>query len=100
MDHKEWPLSIGSKILHSILSNDEFYVVLPGHSAAADHDNDFSQSQSMQFNSLMEPIFDRLGMCLITQNMAMGGLGTVHSSLGRISIYGEQDLFIWESATT
>ena len=31
----------------------------------------------MQFHFLMEPIFDKLGMNLITRNMAMGGLGTI-----------------------
>jgi hypothetical protein len=48
----------------------------------------------------MAPIFARLGVKLITRNMAQGGMGTVHSSMGSGSIYGnEVDLLIWDSGT-
>jgi len=88
------------KLLHAMMSNDDFYVVLAGHSAAAGHGNDFPQTKAMQFQYLMEPIFEKLGMNLITRNMAMGGLGTLHSSLGGSSIYGERDILIWDSSMT
>ena len=32
------------KLLHAMVTNEEFYVVLGGHSAAAGHDNNFIQS--------------------------------------------------------
>ncbi len=49
---------------------------------------------------MMVPIFARLGVKLITRNMAQGGMGTVHSSMGSGSIYGSDvDLLIWDSGT-
>ena len=48
----------------------------------------------------MYPIFARLGVKLVTRNMAQGGLGTMHSSMGSGSIYGDDvDLLLWDSGT-
>lgn len=61
---------------------------------------DVSDSYMMQFHRVMVPIFARLGVKLITRNMAQGGMGTVHSSMGSGSIYGSDvDLLIWDSGT-
>lgn len=54
----------------------------------------------MQFNHIMEPIFHKLGIRLISRNMAMGGLGTMHFSLASGSLYGEKDFLIWDSSMT
>lgn len=79
----------------------EFQVVLGGHSAAAGHGNHFHQSYLMQFHKVMEPVFRQLGVKLTSRNLAQGGLGTVHSSLGFNSIYGSEiDLMLWDSSMT
>jgi hypothetical protein len=52
----------------------------------------------MQFHKIMAPVFARLGVTLISRNMAQGGMGTAQSSMGAGSIYGDEiDLLIWDS---
>ncbi len=77
------------KLLHSMITNDEFYWVLGGHSAAAGHGNNFHQTYSMEFANIMEPVLHKLGVRLIARNLAMGGLGTTHFSHGANSLYGK-----------
>ena len=49
----------------------------------------------------MYPVFARLGVKLITRNVGMGGLGTVHNGMGSGSIYGDEvDLLLWDSGMT
>ena len=50
------------KLLHLMITNNEFYVVLGGHTAAAGHGNNFFQYYILSFHYLMEPVFDRLGI--------------------------------------
>jgi hypothetical protein len=60
--------------------------------------NNFRQSYMMQFHKIMEPIFARLGVKLITRNFGQGGLGTIQTSMGSGSIYGDEvDLLLWDS---
>lgn len=55
----------------------------------------------MQFHKIMKPIFERLGIKLITRNMSQGGLGTLQGGMGAGSIYGdEMDIFLWDSGMT
>ena len=63
------------KLLHGMITNDEFYAVITGHSAAAGHGNNFLQSKMMQFHQIMEPVFHKLGMRLVSRNLAMGSMG-------------------------
>jgi hypothetical protein len=88
------------KLLHSMMTNDEFYVVLAGHSAAAGHGNDFQQNRIITFHHLMEPVFDKLGMRLVSRNMGMGGVGTLQFSLAGGDLYGETDFLEWDSGMT
>ncbi|KAL3942006.1 MAG: hypothetical protein SGBAC_003718 [Bacillariaceae sp.] len=88
------------KLLHAMMTHDEFYVVLAGHSAAAGHGNDFMQNRIMTFHRIMEPVFDKLGMRLVSRNMAMGGVGTLQFSLAGGDLFGEADIFDWDSAMT
>jgi len=88
------------KLLHAMMTNDEFYVVLAGHSAAAGHGNNFQQNRIMTFHHLMEPVFDKLGVRLISRNMAMGGVGTLQFSLAGGDLYGETDFLEWDSGMT
>jgi hypothetical protein len=89
------------RILHAIMSEDTFNFVMGGHSSAAGHGNHFQQSYTLQFQKVMEPIFARLGVKLTSRNIGMGGLGTLHNSLGAGSIYGsELDILMWDSGMT
>ena len=89
------------RLLHAIMTNDSFTVVLGGHSAAAGHGNHFHQSYVMQFHRIMAPILARLGVKLVTRNLSQGGLGTLHNALGAGSIYGSEiDLLLWDSGMT
>lgn len=88
------------KLLHSMITHDQFYVVLAGHSAAAGHGNNFQQNRVITFHRLMEPVFDKLGMQLVSRNMGMGGVGTLHFSLGGGDLYGEADIMEWDSGMT
>jgi hypothetical protein len=89
------------RLLHAIMTNDTFTVVMGGHSAAAGHGNHFHQSYMMQFHKILAPIFARMGVKLVTRNMGQGGLGTVHNALGAGSLYGNEiDLLLWDSGMT
>ena len=88
------------KLLHAIITHDDFYVVLGGHSSAAGHGNNFRQTKAMQFHHLMEPIFDKLGVRLISRNSAQGGVGTAPSAFAGGVIYGEKDILLWDSSMT
>lgn len=89
------------RILHALMTNDSFGVILGGHSAAAGHGNSFKQSYIMQFHKVMEPVFAMLNIPLTSRNLAQGGLGTLHSALGARSIYGDEiDIMIWDSGMT
>ncbi|KAL7578731.1 hypothetical protein ACA910_015965 [Epithemia clementina (nom. ined.)] len=91
------------RLLHAMMSNDEFVVVLGGDATAAGHGNHFRQSYLMQFHRILSPIMARMGVKLVTRNMAMGqhGLGTIQSSLGFSSLYGQDiDVLIWDGELT
>lgn len=89
------------RLLHAIMTNDSFTVVLGGHSAAAGHGNHFRQSYMMQFHKIMAPVFARLGVKLITRNLSQGGLGTIQNALGMKDLYGDEiDLLLWDSGTS
>ncbi|KAL7493809.1 hypothetical protein ACHAWT_002711, partial [Skeletonema menzelii] len=88
------------KLLNAMMTNDHFFVTLGGHSAAAGHGNNFFQSYMMQFHDVMEPVFDRLGMVLVTANLAQGGMGTLQAVLAGGDIYGEKDFMVWDSSMT
>jgi hypothetical protein len=88
---------LARRVLHAIMTNDEFTVVLGGHSAAAGHGNLFKQSYTMQMHKVLEPVLGLLGVPLTSRNMAQGGLGTLHSSMGMRDIYGKDiDFIIWD----
>jgi hypothetical protein len=85
------------KLLHAMVTTDEFYVVAVGN-ANTYAANNFQQSAVMEFNTIMEPVFDRLGVRLISRNMGMN-ISTSVSALGGADIYGEADIF-WHSPDT
>ena len=90
--------SLVRRLLHAMMTNGDFVVVVAGHSSAAGHGNHFRQSYIMQMHKVMAPIFARLGVKLITRNISLGGLGTVQGTMGAADIYGRDiDILIWDS---
>lgn len=89
------------RLLHAMMTNDSFSVVLGGHSAAAGHGNHLAQSYTLQIAHVLEPVFEKLGVKFHARNMAHGGLGTLESGLGSGDIYGrEVDMILWDSSMT
>ena len=91
MPQKSWD-GLVKKLLHAMITTDYFYVVVAGteETYAA---NNFAMTQAMQFNHIMEPIFHKLGMNLISRNMGTS-ISTIVSALGGADIYGETDI-LW-----
>ena len=86
------------RVLHSVMTEDTFVLVMGGHSAAAGHGNLFQQSYTLQFQKVMEPVFARLGVQCSARNIGMGGLGTSQNGLAAGSIYGpDMDILHWDS---
>jgi hypothetical protein len=86
------------RLLHAIMTEDTFRVVLGGHSAAAGHGNHFQQSYTLQIQRVLEPVFARVGVTMTAQNMGMGGLGTLQNALGMRDLYGDDtDVLIYDS---
>jgi hypothetical protein len=64
------------KLLHAVMTSDDFFVVVVGP-ANTYRGNNFHQSQVMQFNQIMEPVLDKLGIRLLSRNMGMDASTTV-----------------------
>jgi len=89
---------VARRLLHAMMTNDDFTIVLAGDSSAAGLGNHFLQSYMMQFHNIMEPIMERLGVKLITRNLANGAVGTLPDGLGSGSIHGDKvDMIVWDS---
>eukprot|EP00977_Amphora_coffeiformis_P010039 scaffold2353_cov167-Amphora_coffeaeformis.AAC.30 len=80
------------KLLHAIMTEDDFFVVVAGPKAATYDGINLQFTQVMQFHEVMEPVFDRLGVKLYSRNMGMDASTTV-AALGGADIYGETDIF-------
>ena len=88
-------------MLHALMTNDEFTVALGGHSAAVGHGNNFWQSYTIQMHEVLEPVFKRLGITLVSRNAAMGGMGTDQSTYCGPIKYGQNvDVILWDSSMT
>lgn len=87
------------KLLHAMITRDDFFVVLVGDGNAAGHGNNFFQSSVMYFHYIMEPILDILGVRLVSRNMAMKNVPTVLSALAGSDIFGEADILLYSSKT-
>lgn len=85
------------KLLHALMTNNNFFVVVAGDGTAAGHGNNFLQSPVMQFHYLLEPVMDFLGISLISRNMATKDASVVHEAMGGGDIYGEIDLLWYDS---
>lgn len=89
---------IRKQLLHSIVTEDKFFITMGGHSSSAGHGNHFTQSYTMQIQRTLEPILARLGVFHQARNIGMGGLGTAHNALASQSFYGgDNAILIWDS---
>lgn len=89
---------IRKHLLHSIVTEDKFFLTMGGHSSSAGHGNHFTQSYIMQVQRALEPILARLGVFHISRNVGMGGLGTVHNGIASQSFYGgDNAILVWNS---
>jgi hypothetical protein len=73
------------KLLHAVMTSDDFYVVAVGP-ANTYRGNNFQQSQVMQFNQIVEPVLDKLGIRLLSRNMGMDASTTI-SALVRLILF-------------
>ena len=94
MPQKSWDGLI-KKLLHAMITEDHFYVVVAGTEETYGANN-FARTQAMQFNYIMEPVFHKLGMKLISRNMGTL-ISPVVSALGGADILGETDV-LWHVA--
>lgn len=83
------------KLLYAIIHNKPFSIVFGGNNNIGG--KDFFQTKGMSFHNVLEPIFDKLGMTLMTRNMErQEGDDIVSLLLNGNSINGhDNDLFIW-----
>jgi len=89
------------RLLHAMMTQDTFTIVLGGHSAAAGAGNYFRHSYIMQVFRILKPIFDRLNVKLTVRNICNGGMGTLQHTLGASSILGDSiDLLLWDTGMT
>jgi hypothetical protein len=92
---------LARRILHAVMTEDNFNFVMGGHSAAAGHGNNFQQSYTLQFQRILEPILARLGVRLQAHNFGMGGLGTSQNAMAARDLYGNEiDILMWDSGMT
>lgn len=82
------------KLLHAMMTTGDFFVVSAGP-ATSYLGNNFAQSSVMQFNYIMEPVLDKLGVRLVSRNMGMDS-SVLNSALGGADIYGEADIMMYQ----
>ena len=113
MDNSGWTTKrsfegLVRRLLHAVMSNDVFTVVILGDGPmASGAGNHFAQTYGMQFESIMTPIFARLNTKFVVRHMTREGMGggPLLDGLGftdLISGSGDGaagvDLLIWDSS--
>lgn len=92
---------LARRLIHAIMTNDSFELVLGGHSAAAGHGNAFNQSYIIQAGHVLEPVFAHLGVWMRAYNFAQGGMGTLQQALAGMDLRGNNaDMIMWDSGMT
>jgi hypothetical protein len=82
------------KLLHAIITEGTFLVVVVSSGDYTYQANNMFQTQIMQFQYLLQPVFDKLGIELVSRNMGMDTRTTSINSLGGADVYGESDI-LW-----
>ena len=97
-------LRLGIKLARSLLLGDSFTVGFTGSSNTAGHDNMFMSSYPMQLQSLMRPLWKKIGWkgaAFVVRNAAVGGsLGTEQEGWCVPQLLGggdDIDVVFWES---
>jgi hypothetical protein len=92
---------LARRLLHAIMTNDVFTIVVAGGSSAAGHGGHFHQSYAIQMHRVLRPVLARMGVRLVTRNLSVGsGMGTILSVLGFRDLYGDDiDLVIWDAGS-
>ena len=98
----ESKLRLGIRLARSLLLGDTFTVYTTGSSNTAGHENMFMSTYSMQFQSIMRPIWKRIGYkgaAFIVKNHAEGGsVSTMNLGFCIPSLIGDDaDVVFWES---
>ena len=84
---KSWE-GLVTRMLHAVMTEDNFIFAMAGHSAAAGHGNHFQQSYTLQVQWILEAVFARLGIKHQSRNFGNGGLGTIQHGLGAAGVFG------------
>eukprot|EP00488_Nonionellina_sp_1-RS-2012_P001637 TRINITY_DN2681_c0_g1_i1.p1 TRINITY_DN2681_c0_g1~~TRINITY_DN2681_c0_g1_i1.p1 ORF type:complete len:209 (+),score=51.11 TRINITY_DN2681_c0_g1_i1:114-740(+) len=95
-------LRLGIRLVRSLLLGDTFTVYMTGSSNTAGHENMFMSTWPMQFQSMMRPVWKRVGYkgaAFVVKNHAEGGgLGTMELGPCIPSLIGDDaDVVWWES---
>lgn len=95
-------LRLGIRLVRSLLLGDAFTVYTTGSSNTAGHENMFMSTWPMQFQSIMRPIWKRIGYkgaaFRVVNNAEGGGLGTMQIGPCISSLVGDDaDVVYWES---
>ena len=86
------------RLLHAIMTEDNFIFATAGHSSTAGHGNHFTQSYTLQVQWILEGVFARLGVRHQSRNISLGGLGTVQTGVATKQIMGHDvDFMHWDS---
>ena len=88
---------LARRILHAIMTNDEFVVVVVGGAAGVGDGNHFRQSYAMQMHRVVAPVLARFGVKLVTRNLSHRHIGSLPVALGKA--WGDEqdvDLVIWD----
>jgi len=95
-------LRLGIRLARSLLLGDAFTVYMTGSSNTAGHENMFMSAWPMQFQSMMRPIWKRIGYkgaAFVVKDHAEGGkISTMDLSWCIPSLIGDDaDVVFWES---
>ena len=70
------------RLLHAVMTNDEFVVVVVGGPSVTGAGNHFRQSWPSQMHRVLAPVLARLGVKLVTRNLSHRHSGSVPIALG------------------
>jgi hypothetical protein len=83
------------RLLHAIVTNDDFVVVVVGGQPTVGAGNHFRHSYAMQFHRVVAPVLARLGVRLVTRNLSHRHRGSLSAALGAVW-GGDVDIMIWD----
>eukprot|EP00977_Amphora_coffeiformis_P003341 scaffold620_cov169-Amphora_coffeaeformis.AAC.11 len=94
--------NLARRLLHAVMTNDEFVVVVVGGPQATGNGNHFRQSYAMQLHRVVAPVLARMGVKLVTRNLSHRHGGSLPAALAKIwqettnQNGGGIDVLIWD----